>query len=149
MSWKFFESIIILRTVNAGKSKKNEDQAAVHVGVLTRVINQSCNKTVSSSSQASKLKASNNGISSTLNGVVQDTKQKSKSTHITTSQPIKILSASRLSDPLIGGSTLPTVNHEENTISLPYYYFGVFDGHAGWGAAVSAASQLHHILHVS
>lgn len=35
-----------------------------------------------------------------------------------------------------------------NVISLPYYYFGVFDGHAGWGAAVSAANQLHHIIHV-
>lgn len=35
------------------------------------------------------------------------------------------------------------------TISLPYYLFGVFDGHAGWGAAVAAANQLHHIIHVS
>ncbi|KAK4309243.1 hypothetical protein Pmani_003132 [Petrolisthes manimaculis] len=33
------------------------------------------------------------------------------------------------------------------TISLPYYLFGVFDGHAGWGAAVAAANQLHHIVH--
>lgn len=40
---------------------------------------------------------------------------------------------------------LPPVVH----VSLPYYLFGVFDGHAGWGAAVAAANQLHHIVHVS
>jgi hypothetical protein len=32
---------------------------------------------------------------------------------------------------------------------LPYIYFALFDGHAGIGAAVAAANQLHHILHVS
>ncbi|XP_065351032.1 protein phosphatase 1H [Cloeon dipterum] len=31
--------------------------------------------------------------------------------------------------------------------SLPYVYFGIFDGHAGSGAAVAAANQLHHIIH--
>ncbi|XP_037067977.1 protein phosphatase 1H-like isoform X1 [Pollicipes pollicipes] len=30
---------------------------------------------------------------------------------------------------------------------IPYYYFGLFDGHAGDGASVAAASQLHHIIH--
>ncbi|XP_023714753.1 protein phosphatase 1H isoform X2 [Cryptotermes secundus] len=30
---------------------------------------------------------------------------------------------------------------------LPYIYFALFDGHAGTGAAVAAANQLHHILH--
>ena len=33
--------------------------------------------------------------------------------------------------------------------SVPYYYFGVFDGHAGHGASTAAANQLHHIVHVS
>ena len=33
--------------------------------------------------------------------------------------------------------------------SVPYYYFGLFDGHAGHGASVAAAHQLHHIIHVS
>ena len=33
--------------------------------------------------------------------------------------------------------------------SLQYYYFGLFDGHAGHGASTAAANQLHHILHVS
>ncbi|XP_043218999.1 protein phosphatase 1H-like isoform X2 [Amphibalanus amphitrite] len=31
--------------------------------------------------------------------------------------------------------------------SVPYYYFGLFDGHAGHGASVAAAHQLHHIIH--
>ncbi|CRK91236.1 CLUMA_CG004918, isoform A [Clunio marinus] len=30
---------------------------------------------------------------------------------------------------------------------LPYIYFGIFDGHAGYGAALAASHQFHHILH--
>uniref|UniRef100_A0A6B2EIB1 Putative serine/threonine phosphatase n=1 Tax=Phlebotomus kandelakii TaxID=1109342 RepID=A0A6B2EIB1_9DIPT len=30
---------------------------------------------------------------------------------------------------------------------LPYTYLGIFDGHAGYGAALAAANQFHHILH--
>ncbi|XP_034489470.1 protein phosphatase 1H isoform X2 [Drosophila innubila] len=30
---------------------------------------------------------------------------------------------------------------------LPYTYFGIFDGHAGYGAALAASYQLSHILH--
>lgn len=30
---------------------------------------------------------------------------------------------------------------------LPYIYFGVFDGHAGYGASLAASHQFHHILH--
>lgn len=30
---------------------------------------------------------------------------------------------------------------------LPYIYFGTFDGHAGYGAALAAANQFQHILH--
>lgn len=30
---------------------------------------------------------------------------------------------------------------------LPYLYFGIFDGHAGYGAALAASHQFHHILH--
>lgn len=30
---------------------------------------------------------------------------------------------------------------------LPYFYFGIFDGHAGYGAALAASLQFHHILH--
>lgn len=32
--------------------------------------------------------------------------------------------------------------------SIPYTYYGLFDGHAGVGAALCAANQLHHIIHV-
>ncbi|XP_018566526.1 protein phosphatase 1H [Anoplophora glabripennis] len=31
--------------------------------------------------------------------------------------------------------------------SIPYTYYGIFDGHAGVGAALCAANQLHHIIH--
>ena len=53
------------------------------------------------------------------------------------------------------GSAEPPPPHESPQqppmvhVSLPYYLFGVFDGHAGWGAAVAAANQLHHLVHVS
>lgn len=30
---------------------------------------------------------------------------------------------------------------------LPYTYFGIFDGHAGYGAALAASQQFQHILH--
>ncbi|ETN60132.1 phosphatase 2C eta [Anopheles darlingi] len=30
---------------------------------------------------------------------------------------------------------------------LPYTYVGIYDGHAGYGAALAAANQFHHILH--
>ncbi|XP_041766609.1 protein phosphatase 1H [Anopheles merus] len=30
---------------------------------------------------------------------------------------------------------------------LPYTYFGIYDGHAGYGAALAAANQFHYILH--
>lgn len=33
--------------------------------------------------------------------------------------------------------------------SIPYTYYGIFDGHAGVGAALCAANQLHHIIHVN
>ena len=31
---------------------------------------------------------------------------------------------------------------------IPYVYFALFDGHAGTGAAISAANELHCIIHV-
>lgn len=32
---------------------------------------------------------------------------------------------------------------------IPYYYYGIFDGHAGSGAAVAAATRLHQIIEVT
>ncbi|XP_037938112.1 protein phosphatase 1H [Teleopsis dalmanni] len=37
----------------------------------------------------------------------------------------------------------PTHKHPD----LPYTYFGIFDGHAGYGAALAASHHFHHILH--
>ncbi|XP_053948436.1 protein phosphatase 1H isoform X1 [Anastrepha ludens] len=37
----------------------------------------------------------------------------------------------------------PTHSHP----GLPYTYYGIFDGHAGYGAALAASHQFHHILH--
>ncbi|CAD7091185.1 unnamed protein product [Hermetia illucens] len=39
--------------------------------------------------------------------------------------------------------THPSKQHPD----LPYTYFGIFDGHAGYGAALAASHQFHHILH--
>ncbi|EDW82379.1 uncharacterized protein Dwil_GK25159 [Drosophila willistoni] len=36
---------------------------------------------------------------------------------------------------------------EQKHPDLPYTYFGIFDGHAGYGAALAASHQFHHILH--
>ena len=30
---------------------------------------------------------------------------------------------------------------------IPYVYFGIFDGHAGSGCAVTAANELHQVIH--
>ncbi len=30
---------------------------------------------------------------------------------------------------------------------IPYIYFGIFDGHAGSGCAVTAANELHQVVH--
>ncbi|KAF7267115.1 protein phosphatase 1H [Rhynchophorus ferrugineus] len=43
-----------------------------------------------------------------------------------------------------------TIQNETGTVnkfSIPYTYYGIFDGHAGVGAALCAANQLHHIIH--
>ncbi|XP_066997041.1 protein phosphatase 1H isoform X1 [Anabrus simplex] len=44
-------------------------------------------------------------------------------------------------------SSCPYPEHLNAACCLPYVYFAMFDGHAGVGAAVAAANQLHHILH--
>lgn len=38
--------------------------------------------------------------------------------------------------------------NKNSKFAIPYTYYGIFDGHAGVGAALCAANQLHHILHV-
>ncbi|GJQ66985.1 hypothetical protein Trydic_g21918 [Trypoxylus dichotomus] len=36
---------------------------------------------------------------------------------------------------------------QSGSIKIPYLYFALFDGHAGVGAAICAANQLHHVIH--
>ena len=86
-----FSSLPLPRAVNAGKSKRNEDAAAVYTGVLH--------------------------------------------------QPSPGGGGGPAGD--ADGSPPPPTGR-----SVPYYYFGLFDGHAGYGASVAAANQLHHIIHV-
>ena len=31
---------------------------------------------------------------------------------------------------------------------IPYIYFGIFDGHAGSGCAVTAANELHQVMNI-
>lgn len=45
-----------------------------------------------------------------------------------------------------GGESSKTLG-SSSEMSLPYIYFGLFDGHAGFGASVAAANELHHLVH--
>lgn len=38
---------------------------------------------------------------------------------------------------------------EIKEVNIPYYYYGIFDGHAGSGAAVAAATRLHEVIEVN
>lgn len=38
---------------------------------------------------------------------------------------------------------------KKRTVTIPFSYYGLFDGHAGVDAALCAANQLHYILTVS
>ncbi|KAL1493204.1 hypothetical protein ABEB36_011303 [Hypothenemus hampei] len=42
---------------------------------------------------------------------------------------------------------IPTEQGNVQKFSIPYTYYGIFDGHAGVGAALCASYQLHHIIH--
>ncbi|MPC39216.1 protein phosphatase 1H-like isoform X1 [Portunus trituberculatus] len=172
-------------TINAGKSKKNEDQAVVHVGLLTRplrVEQGAPSSTSSSSSSPSTLqdaRSSSIKAEPVVNGHSEEgSDQPQEKTVMLQPQGIKHpLSASPATELKEGfsqdlssnpedqpgegpggikieeGSAEPPPPHESPQqspmvhVSLPYYIFGVFDGHAGWGAAVAAANQLHHLVH--
>ncbi|XP_069168500.1 protein phosphatase 1H isoform X2 [Procambarus clarkii] len=178
-------------TINAGKSKRNEDQAIVHVGLLTRPIRTGVLN--SKTSAAFKEKKSNDKSELVINGYgsaeqlhteVQEhtvvlspqvsalsaspaTELKEDYNHSTSSLkndssskgPARIVleQSNTIHHPLedkpsqsskLSSSQPSTVKQPlASSVSLPYYLFGVFDGHAGWGAAVAAANQLHHIIH--
>lgn len=100
------------RTINAGKSKRNEDQSAIHSGILTRCVTRSI-QIPDDSPSGSNNKQSDSGCRNIDNSLHAQKVQK-----------------------------------QQYMVSLPYYFFGVFDGHAGWGAAVASANQLHQVIHV-
>ncbi|KAK8737254.1 hypothetical protein OTU49_004409 [Cherax quadricarinatus] len=176
-------------TINAGKSKRNEDQAVVQVGLLTRPIKIAA----SSRTYTSQDKRTFNKPESVINGYGDaDQLQPEVQEHTVVLSPQgSTLSASpatelkedfnhsassfrkersnkKLSRIAIEQNTVihhpleETPSHSSkplpsqpstlqqplvSSVSLPYYLFGVFDGHAGWGAAVAAANQLHHLIH--
>ena len=54
----------------------------------------------------------------------------------------------------IGGPRSSDVESEQGAnigaaehFDIPYVYFGIFDGHAGSGCAVTAANELHQVVH--
>uniref|UniRef100_A0A6A7FUR5 Protein phosphatase 1H n=1 Tax=Hirondellea gigas TaxID=1518452 RepID=A0A6A7FUR5_9CRUS len=207
-------------TVNAGKSKYNEDQSSVVVGYLTRSITKNTTSSLTNSNTAAVTNSTNN--SNNENAAITSIQTNGRdSCHATTSlseQTNATNSDSVLnitSDPNIvvnnidaridstnnektitcdavdcsndvvsaassgcphhvngdnvtsdgkgdtaqhnGSSSLPLdedllfVDKADGMlgVSLPYYYFAVFDGHAGWGAAVYASQQLQQILESS
>lgn len=80
--------------INAGKSARNEDQAAFHRGVLR-----------------TKDLSLDDGL------------------------------------PIPGASRGAGETHDGHHFEIPYIYFGIFDGHAGSATAVTAANELHQIVH--
>ncbi|CAL4067880.1 unnamed protein product, partial [Meganyctiphanes norvegica] len=169
-------------TINAGKSKRNEDQAVCHTGLLTRTIKRILNEcndeelnkrpllmnghdnpserehTVMLAPQYVDGAGKSSNSSSSTNTTNSD-----GSTPITSAQGqstdgllhrIKVEQECTIYDQIYdlepgreATNITPEPTSEAEVLSAPYYIFGVFDGHAGWGAAISASNQLHHIIH--
>lgn len=89
--------------INAGKSLRNEDQAAFHRGVLRT-------QDLPDDEQYAT------GI-----GASRSTSEMESKT----------------------GENFGAAEH----FDIPYVYFGIFDGHAGSGCAVTAANELHQVIH--
>lgn len=202
--------VLYFRTINAGKSRRNEDQAVVHVGLITRPIKKDASGARSSSqSKTSGVKPEPvvNGHDDIIDLLKPEpsvhtrtepqehtvllspqgptlpanpaTEFKEDYHHTTKTTPddsssggdsgphrISIEKGNTIHHPLADKSSPSPPSSAQSSeslqgqpsssqlplassVSLPYYLFGVFDGHAGWGAAVAAANQLHHIIHVS
>ncbi|KAK7077535.1 Protein serine threonine phosphatase activity protein [Halocaridina rubra] len=182
-------------TINAGKSKKNEDQAVLHIGLLSRPLKLEPGLSHSTSTSQERSSSSGkgppviNGISDEMD-LVQTVMLQPQSSSVLSASPATEIKedygqtapcqsencpgCSQCQDrnKTIEGVEQPCISQQpleksppnhlfdspasdsmtahrnsQVSVSLPYYIFGVFDGHAGWGAAVSAANQLHHIIH--
>lgn len=138
--------MFIYRTINAGKSKRNEDQASVYVGSLTRTIKCS-NKEKPQVVIPKSLESKDN--QHVLNGIVENGTSSTNGDSTPNGDDVDF-NASNPSENSPQFPSNPVLrNPSAKEVTIPYYYFGVFDGHAGWGAAVCAANLLHHVLHVS
>ncbi|ROT61913.1 Protein phosphatase 1H [Penaeus vannamei] len=197
-------------TINAGKSKKNEDQAMVHTGLLTRPMRsessnsrssptlskeqslsvrnepfvnghaeevepskvgaaqehtvvlspQGATTETSTNNTKDKKENSNDGKGSQDTNNSNTSGEESRSTNTIRqgvvlqhplAEPPTPPAPAITSQPDSKTSSIPPSTTPQppsvSSVSLPYFIFGVFDGHAGWGAAVAAANQLHHIIH--
>lgn len=184
--------------MNAGKSSRNEDQAAAYRGVLRSVIQpdvigikvadmmptiqttpRQAVSNLSKSQSSEKVPGSaaiTNGAEGTasngdlnndvpvVNGI-EATESKSVDPLTTLAQSVQQLNATDLlspSQPLplsefndlysshhLAASPLPIQNITSSMTeeSLPWTYFGIFDGHAGSAVAVAAAAALHKVIY--
>ncbi|KAA0193114.1 hypothetical protein HAZT_HAZT000940 [Hyalella azteca] len=121
--------------VNAGKSRHNEDQGCVHVGYLSRSL--ACKPSPPPSRSFS---AKPGQDQSECNGTDKGEPTTSHSSPSGSPHFFRSLPEDQLFVDEGSGKI---------GVSVPYYYFAVFDGHAGWGAAVYASQHLHHILHTN
>lgn len=195
------------RTVNAGKSKHNEDQSCVFTGHLTRSVKKTIDKdnrnqiknipgtaiskptaqvrpqpVLSDPTSPHVSLSADQGTPDPLSPASHDLQQKDTNDHIEKNQTdIDYISdeateTDKLTPSLSEDGDLhtPDVNGVQSDgeqssspnfctpltreklfvddgkgsveVTVPYYYFAVFDGHAGWGAAVYASLHLHEFI---
>lgn len=197
----FFVTSAYHRCINAGKSLRNEDQAAVYKGLLRAVVSpdlladkvanmmatvpgyprqvpinaKQADKSPNNPFMGESSKAAENGHSNgdaktpvVENGVVENSEEavvdgdsKASSKPEATSSvelplnPNDLMSPSAPLPPEVIAEPEPPMEpvnflkSKRNTMveeSLPWVYFGLFDGHAGSGVAVAAANQLQKIV---
>ncbi|XP_023243977.1 protein phosphatase 1H-like [Centruroides sculpturatus] len=135
--------------INAGKSVRNEDQAAVYRGLLCRSFTDG---------QVNIGKESNSYEIPIVTQIGDNAEIKTVPENLN-SEEIDSVAVPSTSDSINTLSlneshfrTPPSTPEPRKKLaieqSLPWIYFGLFDGHAGSGVAVAAAKTLHTILQV-
>lgn len=184
--------------INAGKSLRNEDQAAVHRGTLhslisaesigsklaemmpisfsrplppqpptttTAIATMSSTTTIANGTEsASTINGSEKPSATTdetqVNGSTNDQSESQTSKPVidlqSPSEPLPITSlapsqsandlSSNIPTPAPISITLPGIVQGLHEESLPWTYFGLFDGHAGSSVAVAASILLHRLI---
>lgn len=132
--------------INAGKSVRNEDQAAVYRGLLCRtftdgqinIAKENCSVEIPPSQKGDNpdIKAVSEKV---LSEEIDSVAVPSTSDNINSLS----LNESHFTTPPSTPEPRKKLAIEQ---SLPWIYFGLFDGHAGSGVAVAAAKTLHTIL---